>query len=506
MEKLLHVFNDLGWQDVVDIGLNSYILFRFYVLFRGTYVFRVLIGLTMLWFFQQIAAYLGLIVTSWVVQGIVAVAALIIVVVFRNEIRTVLQAKNLKSILWGFTAKTRVAPVDVIADSAFELARRKHGGLIVIPGEEDLEELVQGGIAWNGDISREMILSIFFPDNPVHDGAAVIEGDRIPRVGAILPLSRRDDLPSYLGTRHRAALGLTEASDAVVVVVSEQRGEVSLARGSRLRPIGSRRKLVQKLEEHFGLAEFQAPEQRKRNVEIATAALVSLLFITGFWFSISRGLETLVTFEVPIEYMNRDPNMEIVHASVNSVRLNMSGSGTLIKSMRPDQVRVRLDIGNAAAGPNQLQHHQQQHQHAARHPPEGGRTAERRGEPRCDREERAAGAGGLGGQAPGERPSGGGGCRTGAGGSRRRQGHPGDDYHHLHGEGPLGQAQGRRRHHRGRARHPAGLPQADFGLERQGHHQVHHPPAGVAAKRFARLICSSLLPEGAADRGHRSPL
>jgi hypothetical protein len=197
-----------------------------------------------------------------------------------------------------------------------------------------------------------MILSIFFPDNPVHDGAAVIEGDRITRVGAILPLSRRDDLPSHLGTRHRAALGLTEASDAVVVVVSEQRGEVSLARGSRLRPIASRRKLVQKLEEHFGLAEFQAPEQRKQNVEIATAALVSLLFITGFWFSISRGLETLVTFEVPIEYMNRDPNMEIVHASVNSVRLNLSGSGTLIKSTRPDQVRVRLDLTNAADGPN----------------------------------------------------------------------------------------------------------------------------------------------------------
>ena len=96
MENLLRVFNSLHWQDIVDIGLNSYILFRFYVLFRGTYVFRVLIGLTMLWFFQQIAAYLGLIVTGWVVQGIVAVAALIIVVVFRNEIRTVLQAKNLR--------------------------------------------------------------------------------------------------------------------------------------------------------------------------------------------------------------------------------------------------------------------------------------------------------------------------------------------------------------------------------------------------------------------------
>ena len=352
MENLIRFFEGFRWQDVVDVGLNSYILFRFYVLFRGTYVFRVLIGLTMLWFFQQTAGYMGLIVTSWVVQGIVAVAALIIVVVFRNEIRSVLQAKNLKTILWGFTAKTRVAPVDVIADSAFELARRNHGALIVIPGDEDIHELIQGGIDWNGDISREMILSIFFPDNPVHDGAAVIEGDRVSRVGAILPLSRRDDLPSHLGTRHRAALGLAEGSDALAVVVSEERGEVSLAKGSRLREIGSRSKLIQKLEEHFGISETDGPQVKKERLEVTTAALVSLLFIAGFWFSISRGLETMVTFDVPIEYQNRDPNMEIVHASVNSVRLNLSGSGTLVKSTRPDQVRVRLDLSNSTAGQN----------------------------------------------------------------------------------------------------------------------------------------------------------
>jgi len=107
MEKFLHLLDSLRWQDVADIVLNSYILFRFYVLFRGTYVFRVLIALTLLWFFQQIAGYMGLIVTSWVVQGIVAVAALIIVVVFRNEIRTVLQAKNIRTILWGFAPKAR---------------------------------------------------------------------------------------------------------------------------------------------------------------------------------------------------------------------------------------------------------------------------------------------------------------------------------------------------------------------------------------------------------------
>ena len=352
MEKVLQFLSGIRWQDVVDIGLNSYILFRFYVLFRGTYVFRVLIGLTMLWFFQQMASYMGLIVTSWVVQGIVAVAALIIVVVFRNEIRSVLQARNFRTILWGFTSKTRIAPIDIIAESAFELARRRHGALIVIPGDEDIQELIQSGIAWNGDISREMILSIFYPDNPVHDGAALIDGDRIARAGVILPLSRREDLPSYLGTRHRAALGLAEATDSLVVVVSEQRGEVSVAKGMRLQVIGSPRQLAETIGEHFGIADEQSLPAKKERLEVTTAALVSLLFITGFWFSISRGLETLVTFDVPIEYQNRNPNMEIVHASVNAVRLNLSGSGTLVKSTRPEQVRVRLDLSTAVVGQN----------------------------------------------------------------------------------------------------------------------------------------------------------
>jgi len=354
MVETISFLGTLRWQDLVDIGLNSYILFRFYVLFRGTYVFRVLIGLTMLWFFQQIAAYLGLIVTSWVIQGIVAVAALIIVVVFRNEIRNVLQVRNLKSIFWGVPPKTRVAPVEILAESLFELARRRHGALVVVPGEEDIRELLQGGIAWNGEISREMILSIFYPGNPVHDGAALVEGDRVSRVSAILPLSRREDLPSHLGTRHRAALGLTEASDAVAIVVSEERGEVSLARGAKLQRIADAESLVERLEEHFGVAEARGPEARRERLEVTTAALVSLLFITGFWYSISRGLETLVSFEVPVEYQNRNPGLEIVQASVNSVRVTLSGSGTLVKSTRPDQVRVRVDLSGAGAGENTI--------------------------------------------------------------------------------------------------------------------------------------------------------
>ena len=354
MEKLFLFISTIRWQDLVDICVNSYILFRFYVLFRGTNVFRVLIGMTVLWFLQRIAISLGLIVTSWVVQGIVAAAAIIIIVVFRNEIRRVLQAKNLKSILWGFSYKSAITPTEIIADSVFEMAQRKCGALIVFPGKEDLSDVVRGGTPWRGLITKEMITSIFWPDNPVHDGAAIVTGDQIRVVGAILPLSDRDDLASYYGTRHRAALGLAETTDALVIVVSEERGDILVAKGNRLREIKQKRTLEQNIQEHVGTAAVKKGAVKKERLEITAAALLSIVFITGIWFSVSRGQDTLVSLDIPVDYINRKPGTEIFDTSVKSVSLVLSGSGALVKSITPDQVGVRLDLSKSAIGPNSL--------------------------------------------------------------------------------------------------------------------------------------------------------
>jgi diadenylate cyclase len=322
------------------------------VLFRGTNVFRVLIGMTLLWFLQRIAISLGLIVTSWVVQGIVAVGAIIIIVVFRNEIRRVLQAKNLKSLLWGLSSKSPVPPTEIIVESVFSMAEAKCGALIVFPGKEDLSDAVQGGTPWRGLITKEMITSIFWPDNPVHDGAAIVQGDQISIVGAILPLSYRTDLPSYYGTRHRAALGLAEATDALVIVVSEERGDVLVAKGNRLREVKRKQTLEQNIQEHLGTAVVKKGVARKEGLEIVAAALLSIVFITGIWFSVSRGQETLVSLDIPVDYTNRPAGTEIVDTSVKSVSLVLSGSGALVKSVTPDQVNVRMDLSNAVIGQN----------------------------------------------------------------------------------------------------------------------------------------------------------
>ena len=352
MNNLTSFFNNLRWQDLIDIGLASYILFRFYIIFRGTYVFRVITGLGLLWIFQRLTSSIGLIVTSWALQSITAVAAIIIIVVFRNELRQVLQARNIRTILWGFSSKPMDTPIEVIVKAVFELKKKHLGALMVFPGKEDLGPIIQKGIPWKGRLSKEMLLSIFWSDNPVHDGAAIISGDQITEVGVILPLSSREDLPSFYGTRHRAAAGLVEITDALVLVVSEERGTIVAAKESKLVEVPNDLKLVRILHEHMGSGAVSASEWFKKKIKHGLAALFSILFISAIWFSFTQGLDTLITLDIPIEYMDRNPQMEIMDTSVNMVSLHLSGSGALIKSIQPEHIHARLDLSKAAAGVN----------------------------------------------------------------------------------------------------------------------------------------------------------
>jgi diadenylate cyclase len=352
INSIINFFSSIRWQDIIDIALMSYIIFRLYILFKGTNVFRVLIGIALLWFFQRISSYLGLIVTSWAIQGVTAVAAIILIVIFRNEIRAVLQTKNLRSFLWGFHVKSVDTPSDAIVESILQLAANRHGALIVLPGKEDIHETVHSGIIWDGIISKEMLTSIFWPDNPVHDGAAVISGNRVIQVGTVLPLSRRTDLPSFYGTRHRAAAGLAEITDALVIIVSEERGTITAAKGSRLIPVENKNKLIEMIRGSHGVSSVAGRIFKKQKMELALVAMVSFLFITSIWLSFTRGKDTLISLEVPIEYTSLQPGLDIFDTSVNNVRLEISGSNTLLKSVKTENVKVTVGLSNSLLGVN----------------------------------------------------------------------------------------------------------------------------------------------------------
>lgn len=353
MKSLVVVLSSIRWQDVVDILINSYILFRVYVLFRHTNAFRILAGIASLWVIQELAASLGLILTSWALQAITAAAAIIIIVVFRNEIRTALQARNLKNFLWGSPLEEKSSPVQVLVDTFFQMAKKRIGALVVFPGKEDLRELIHGGIPWEGRVSQEMLMSIFWPKNPVHDGAAIVEGDKVTEVGVLLPLSQRTDLPTFYGTRHRAAAGLAERSDALVVAVSEERGRVTVAKDAWIKPVGQPEEMTHILESHLGIDRQQNPAYRKREMsKLAVAGVLSLFIITAIWLGFTRGRDTVMEVDVPVEFVNRPAQYYILETSANKVHLQFHGSSAIVKSLRPEQITVRINLAKAVEGLN----------------------------------------------------------------------------------------------------------------------------------------------------------
>jgi uncharacterized protein (TIGR00159 family) len=353
MTRFFKFLSTIRWQDLVDIIINSYILFRVYVLFHGTNAFRVLVGIASLWILQEVAASMGLILTSWAVRGITTAAAIIIIVVFRNEIRSALQVRNLKTFIWGSLIREQAAPVDVVVQTVYQMGKKRIGALLVFPGKEDLGEDIHGGIPWHGAVSAEMLLSIFWPNNPVHDGAIIIRGDQIVEVGVLLPLSQRPDLPSYYGTRHRAALGLAERSDALVVVVSEERGRVTVAKDNSLTPFSEPGELSQLIKRHLNLSDgIPANVQKRERLRLSLAAVLSFLIITGIWFGFTRSQDTIIALNVPIEYVNRPLAYEILDTSTDEARLQLYGSSVLLKSLQPGQVLVRVDLSKAVEGRN----------------------------------------------------------------------------------------------------------------------------------------------------------
>lgn len=353
MEQLYSFFSGLRWQDALDILLNSYILFRLYVLFRGTNVIRAFLAICALWVAGQAAVSLGLIITNWAMQGVITVAALVVIVVFRNEISSVLQTRDLKSFFWGIPRYQLNTPLNTIIESVYEMAEKKIGALIVLPLKQGVGGVVQGGVPIMGSLSREMLVSVFWPSNPLHDGAAVIQGDKLIRAGGILPLSKRGDLPGFFGTRHRAAAGLAELTDAMVIVVSEERGKITVFKEHQIHNIRRRHDLDILLQDHAGDESIKSGF-RQQTVELTTVALICLFSIAGMWFNFSKGMETLAEHEVPVEFMNPDNKMEIISSSTSSVKLLISGARPLINSLNPEQINITLDLSRSTVGVNKL--------------------------------------------------------------------------------------------------------------------------------------------------------
>lgn len=245
---------------VLDVLIVGYLIYRGLLIIKGTRAAPMLGGLTIIVVLYFAARYLGFATLDWILSNFLSSIILVVVVLFQDEIRRGLTKFGLQP--WFRRSPGRVVDktVEDITLICSRLARLKLGALIVVQGEVGLDEFVEEAVELDAVLNRKLVLSLFVKDSPLHDGAVLIDGDRVRAAGCVLPLSFNPDLDPNLGTRHRAALGLSERSDAIVLVVSEESGAVSLARDGRLSRNLDGAMIRDALARHFSLSKSDAAE------------------------------------------------------------------------------------------------------------------------------------------------------------------------------------------------------------------------------------------------------
>lgn len=225
----MDLFIQFRWQDLLDIVIVSIIFYRILLIIKGTKAAKMLAGLGILLVASFFSGYLQFYTMDWLIQSFWAQVVIVLIVLFQPEIRRALAQMGESSFLQGFTSAEELRSLEEIVRTASALANRKIGALIVIEREVSLKDYIEIGISLDARVSKELLLSIFHPTSPIHDGAVIIRGNRVVAAGCFLPITLGADVSKTLGTRHRAGIGITEETDAVTIIVSEETGTISVA-------------------------------------------------------------------------------------------------------------------------------------------------------------------------------------------------------------------------------------------------------------------------------------
>lgn len=228
----------IKWTDVVEILIISYLFYKFLAWIKDTKAWALLKGVIVILIFVLIAALFSMTTILWIAKNIFGVAITAVIVVFQPELRKALEQLGKRSVLAGifqfdnqrivgqrFSDET----IEEIVRASFEMGKAKTGALMVIRQDDSLEDYARTGIAIDSLVSNQLLINIFEHNTPLHDGAVIIEGDRIVSATCYLPLSENRALSKELGTRHRAGVGISETTDSITVIVSEETGRVSVA-------------------------------------------------------------------------------------------------------------------------------------------------------------------------------------------------------------------------------------------------------------------------------------
>jgi len=282
MRGIISDFN-LSGRDIADIIIIAFIIYLAIQLLRETHSISVFAGVLSIVVFYGISLFFDLPMTHFVFKSIIGIFAIFVVVIFQKELRRFFTSFG------SFTPMRKKffpseAVINTVSRSAFEMARRKMGAIIVFSGREPAERYLEGGFILNGAVSEPLILSIFDESSPGHDGALFIEGNRIKKFAVHLPLAEQFSIVKEFGLRHRAALGLSERTDALVIVVSQEKAAVHIFRNGEFSRIANENELKEKI---FGFL-------REKFASIGKINLYKIIRESAAVFAISFAIALLI--------------------------------------------------------------------------------------------------------------------------------------------------------------------------------------------------------------------
>ena len=235
MDPLLELFRftPFSIRDLIDIALVAFIIYRFLLLMKGTRGVQMTFGIVMLLLFYWVTRYYRLTAVQWLLSNVLTYIVFGIIVLYQNEIRRGLAGIG-KTSIWGRHRQRADDGFEEIVLAATTLASKKIGALVVLERDIGLKNYTESGIALDAVITYDLLVTIFSPNTPLHDGAVIVQHNRVIAAGCFLPLTLDPYLSKELGTRHRAAIGITEETDAIAIIVSEETGTISLAIGGKI--------------------------------------------------------------------------------------------------------------------------------------------------------------------------------------------------------------------------------------------------------------------------------
>ncbi|MBI5417845.1 TIGR00159 family protein [Candidatus Poribacteria bacterium] len=229
------ILASIRWQDIVDILIVGYFLYSLFLLIKGTRAVQMLFGLFFLALASFIAQWGQFYTIDWILKNFLTLWVIVFIILFQPELRTALAQMGQGKFYSFFEKESMNYAIDEIVKASVMLSKKGYGAIIVIEREVGLKNYIETGIQINGKLSAELIINIFYPNTPLHDGAVIVCNDEIAAAGCILPLATSLSATTKdMGTRHRAALGITEETDSVAVVVSEETRSISISISGRM--------------------------------------------------------------------------------------------------------------------------------------------------------------------------------------------------------------------------------------------------------------------------------